>query len=405
MQKMSILFFGFTVAASGMWKNREILNALGLMGGARYFYIPDVLAFWLVCCLAVGIYSRALVFSFLAATEILLLPVIAGKPRVPEDMAWPVWARLIESGLPVQIPTAPLGGWSVHLQAAPEGPLAAYAAWLGRPLAEMAQMAPPPNCEGSVAQVAALIPNDLWTISGVAWSDTDAPVRLVALVDGAGVVEGFALPGFKAGSGVINGFAPPPLGPGAGAPKRAGWNAVVEAPPGTLLSGYALLGDGRACLLGNGRYADVDHPIGGSVFFGAEPIVPGQDIVQAFTPLHRFDRLDVRFVAYARIPSDYQIGWEIDSISQGAVLELGAGTLDADRIGDWKLISLPVSTLPDAVPGKAVLYLRAEGGAPALPAGVPLYLPAPGNTNPAASIGGKPMTNGAQVNIVPDYVQ
>jgi hypothetical protein len=405
MQKLFMLFFGFAVAASGMWKNRQILDAIGLMGGARYFYIPDVLALWFVCCLGIGVYSRALVLTFVGASEILLLPAIAGRPRVPEDMAWPVWARLIDSGLPVLIPTAPAGGWSVHLPAAPNGPLAGYADWLGRPLAQMVQMAPPQSCEGSIRQIAAFVPPDLWTVSGTAWPLTDGPVRLVALADTSGIVHGFALPGFAAGSGIIDASAPPGFEAGADAPAGSGWNAVINAPPGTLLHGYAMLGDGRACPLAIGRYADVSHPVGGSVLFGAVPIVPGDDIVQAFKPLHRFDRLDVRFVAYARVASDYRIGWEIDSISPGAVLEIGSGTIDAKSIIDWQFISLPVSSMPGSVPGEAVLHLRAEGALPTFPAGVPLYFPAPGNSDPPASFGGALMKNGVQVNLIPDYVQ
>jgi hypothetical protein len=394
MQKLFMLFFGSAVAASGMWKCRADLATLA-SGGSRYFYIGDVFALWFLCCLAAGAYSRAAVLTFVAATEILLLPAISGTPNVAADMAWPLWARLIGSGLPVMIPTAPVG-WYVGLPPAENGPLAGYRAWLGHPLAEMAKMAPPPACDGFFwhAALFGVSPN-LWTVSGTAWPAAaspvaDGPVRLVTLVDAAGIVDGFALPGFKASGGV---------------PAGAGWNAMVQAPSGTSLRAYAILGDGRACALAAGRYADAGNPIGGGAFFGPVPLVPGPDIVQAFKPLHRFDRLDVTFAAYSRVPSDYQIAWQIDSFSQGRVFKIGAGTFDADRIRDWAQISLPVSAIPNSVPGVVAVYLRAEGTAPVLPAGVPLFLPASANTDPPASIGGVPMQNGAQVNLVPHYVE
>jgi hypothetical protein len=247
-QKIFMILFATAISIGGLYKFRADLGnqiTLGVpMNGGRYFYVASVFSVWFICCLSSHRYVRFALAATVAVTELMLLPVVANTPRMAADLEWRTWAKYIDSGLPLIIPTAP-GGWYLKLPATPSGPLARYASWLGQDINEIAKT-DPSACSGTMDVVLPLsLPRPvarrakLWTITG---SVSNAPQQVappVALVDQTGTVIGFGFSGFRAQK------------PSEGLPAHSKWIANLPAEPGMIVSAYGVVDDGhRICPLG-----------------------------------------------------------------------------------------------------------------------------------------------------------
>lgn len=104
-QRLAMLFLASAIVAGGLWKQRNDL--VTQFAGTRYFYCGSVFVLWFICCISIQRRVRAALLGFVAATELLLLPVVAGTPRITKDLEWTTWAGHITSGLPLTIPISP----------------------------------------------------------------------------------------------------------------------------------------------------------------------------------------------------------------------------------------------------------------------------------------------------------
>jgi hypothetical protein len=252
-QKIFMLLFAGAIAFSGMYKFRAALESQ--LPAQRYFYVGSVFSLWFICCISGRPYLRSLLAGLAALAELLLLPVVAHTPRITQNLEWPVWSRYVASGIPLIIPASP-PGFFLGFPAAADGPLARFAPWVGRNINELAEATDPSSCSGSMGPVEPLPIVNLqlfraakeseasWVAKGWAWDTArNRPVQLVALVDPAGLVIGFGLPGFRHPDEANR------------APARSGWISMFYATPGHSVRAYGIVDDGRhICPLSNQPY-------------------------------------------------------------------------------------------------------------------------------------------------------
>jgi len=397
-QKLFMLFFALAIAVAGMFKFRAALETQ--FSSNRYFYVGGVFALWFICCLSDRRYVRSAFAGLVVVAQLMLLPVVADTPRFAKDQEWPVWASYLSSGLPVIIPTTP-AGFFLSLPASKDGPLARFASWPGRNIAEVAGPVDPAACAGAMGPVEPLGmiylqpvrgDKDMWIVNGTAWdAERDRPLQLVALVDSADRVVGFGMTGFKPAD--------------SSARARSGWTSIFYADPGTVRA-YGITDDGRRrCQLANTRSFPLDEKrLATEQFAGAINILPNRVLAQRFKPSRRLEGLSVRLVTWRAIPNDYTVAWKIMAHIGDRVLELGAGTIDAAGVRDWQLVRLPVTLVTEQVPDQIEVSFRTSvDTVPAAPVGLPLYKPAADTIDPPADIGGTSAPEGAQFGLVPAY--
>jgi len=402
MQKIFMLLFATLIAAGGMYKYRYALESQ--VAGQRYFYAGSVFSLWFICCISAGPRLRIALAACVAAAELALLPAIAETPRIRDDLQWPVWARYISSGIPIIIPTSP-GGFHLGVSAANNGPLARFASWIGRDIRQLVDLTGASACSGILGVIEPVVvtnpqsvPNieNLWTVKGsVQTNSQNNKVQIIVLVDSAEKVIGYGLLGFENKKS----FSSLSL--------RSEWTSIFHAVPGTKMSSYGILHDGKsACLLENVRYIpSAIESLTSERFLGAVEMLPGKGLIQRFKSFQRLVGVSVRLVSYGRRPSNYSIAWRVRASTNIEIFELGAGTIDASTVGDWQIIGLPLSTFPKEVPNEVeVSFLAGTDVAPALPVGFPLYLPVADTTAPSAEIGGVPVANGGQLDLHLSYI-
>ena len=244
-QKIFMLLFSLLIAIGGMYKFRDALA--GQISGQRYFYVASVFSLWFICCLSARPPVRMGLSAFVAIVQLIDLLAIRDHSKIEANLQWPVWASYISSGLPLIIPSSPLG-WYVGLPASSSGPLASFAPWVGRNITEFS-LVDPLACKGVSAGKKELrerdFPGDIssdpsikaWITAGWAWDAKDKAVQLVAITDAAGKVVGFGFPGFETQNP---------------AHLRSGWNAVYYARDGSAQA-FGIVEDGkRACRLSDG---------------------------------------------------------------------------------------------------------------------------------------------------------
>jgi hypothetical protein len=429
-QKLFMLFFALVIALSGMYKFRVALGTQTQFTSQRYFYPGAVFALWFICCLTDRRYLRTALAGFVVLTELMLLPVIANTPRFADDLEWPVWASYFWSGLPIMVPTAP-ASFFLSSPATPDGPLARFAPWIGHNIAELAGQTDPSSCTGAMGDVeplpvffvqqslpdkaprpawisqksawdaehspANVLPGQAWISKGTAWDTArNRPVQLIALVDAAGRVIGFGLPGFRNRD-------EPNL-----AASRSGWISVFYANPGNTARAYGVVDDGRRiCPLANRHYFPLlARALASDQFAAGAEIQPGKVVVQRFKPKQRLEGASLQLVTWGRSPSRYTIDWRIEAISNGGRLELGAGKIDAGTVRDWQRVKLPISVVSDQVPDEIEVSFRTDANIiPAAPVGLPLYKPAADTIAPPAEVGGAATPSGGLIGLSLAYAQ
>ena len=165
--------------------------------------------------------------------------------------------------------------------------MARFAPWVGRNITELAGATDPSSCTGSMGPVEPLPMVNLqlfnpakesetpWVSKGWAWDMVRSkPVQLVALVDRAGLVIGFGLPGFKRADEAD------------GAPAQSGWISNFYAIPGKTVRAYGVVDDGqRICPLANRHYFPLlSQALASEQFAGTADIVPGRISCSASGP-------------------------------------------------------------------------------------------------------------------------
>jgi hypothetical protein len=401
-QKIFMVFFATAIVVAGMYKFRASLEVVA--DTTRYFYIGSVFSLWFLCCLFSEKVLQLGLTALVAATELMLVPTVAHTPRIMIDLQWRSWAKYIESGLPVIIPTSPQGFY-VNLPAAPSGPLARYASWLGRDINQMAK-ADPSACSGSIGLVLPLDmfhleppysigphsigTSELWTTRGVAWgAQVAAPAQLVALVDQADRVIGFGLPGFR-------------RRPDTDAGARTEWISNFQASPGVVVHADAIIGDGqRTCRFGDARRLPTSVvSLSSDAFVGTLPVTPDKEITQRFRPTGKLSGILVLFVAKGRDPTPYTIRWRIVGSVGTRELELGSGDIQAADVRESQSIELPTSSMPDEVAQEISVSFKAISKALiGVPASIGLFRPTSGSAAPAARIENEPASTGAQLGL------
>jgi hypothetical protein len=378
-QKAAMIFFAACVAVGGMLKFRAQLETQ--LPITRYFYPGSIFALWFICCLSDSRKARTVLTAFVAFTELQLIVVTAATPRDAEDRHWPVWAKQIQSGLPVTIPTGP-DGFYVDMPSDPAGPLVRFASWIGRDVASLPAKIDPSFCSESLDGVTPLPgihlaelldkpKSRLWLAHGSipdAKENREAPP--IALIADDGRVMGFATQGFSTG---------------------AKWKMIFKSAPDHAVRAMAVMDEGvRLCPLSGLRYLADDRPPG--QFVGPAAIVPGAAISQRLSFAHALTRLSVTFVTWGRAPSDYAVRWNVKAYIGERTEEIGAGTIQASSISDWQEVDLPLKSWPVKNPDKVeVSFLTDSKSLPAAPIGVPLFKPIDG------AVAGQTNATGVQI--------
>jgi hypothetical protein len=393
-----MVLFATAIALGGMYKFRVSLGALTY--ATRYFYAGSVFSLWFLCCLFSERRLRLGLVGLVAATELMLVPVVAHTPRIATDLQWRTWAKYIESGLPVIIPTSPRG-WYLNLPAAPAGPLAQFASWLGRDVNQLAKL-DPTACSGRTGlvlplDVLHLAPEPdsgsrrLWITRGFAWdTQRGTPAPLVALVDQTNRVIGFGLPGFE---------PRPDMDSGA---LQTEWISNFLAQPGLVVHAEAIVQDGKSiCQIGSERALPTSFvSLASDGFIAALPVTPDKDITQSFTPAGKLSGILVQFVARGREPAPYAIYWRIVGSMEGRDLELGSGEIQTADIREWQPVELPLSNVPDDAPRQIKVSLKVIAKTPiSVPVGIALFRARSDSTAPPARIGDERAPAGGQLGL------
>jgi hypothetical protein len=398
-QKIAMIAFAAAIAFGGMWKFHVALGTQIL--AQRYFYCGSIFLIWFICCLSAERGLRAPLTALVIATEILLLPAIAGTPRIGHDYEWREWARFIDSGIPVNIPTAP-ESWYLDLAGSQTGRFGAYADWLGHSLEHVAAPAVSDACTGSIVGFVEHKPNPvpfdrtgpLWKTEGVAWDRNNKPVELIILADLAHKVIGFGFPGFRASAWLET------------VPARSKWVSYFSVAPGGSLRAYGLVDDGRALCLLNGARQVPSHASKLVTGPYVEPvqILPDGKIVQRFKPDAILDGVATQLVTYGRQPSNYAIDWKLIAVKNGARQEIGAGTINAPAASDWGIVNLPASRTAE-VPDEIEVIFSTKSAAPAAPLGLPLFKTNDGEVVPPAEIRGSEARSRGRLALTLYYVR
>jgi hypothetical protein len=403
LQKIFMILFAIALSLGGLYKFRADLGNQIIpadpMNGGRYFYVASVFSLWFICCLSSHRYVRFGLAAVVAATELMLLPLVANTPRTTTDMEWRTWAKYIDSGLPVIIPTSP-GGWYLNLPAAPAGPLAHFASWLGQDINQIAET-DPSVCSGTMDVVLPLTlaqpvaqsagRKKLWTVTGALWDASGhETVPLIALVDQTGKVMGFGQSGFRAQEHSQVGSL------------HSKWIANFSGEPGMIVSAYGIVRDGhRACRLPRARRIPASTIfLPSNKFVTAIPLTSDQEITQSFTPAPTLFAILAQFVTWGRPSTPYTIHWKVVASMPSQHVELGSGEIDTTEIYDWQPVELRISDLPDPAPQAITVSFKARTAGPiTAPAGVPLFSSKIGVVGSPAQIGTDPAPAGAQLGL------
>lgn len=397
-QKIAMIFLAAAIAFGGMWKFHAALGTQ--ISSQRYFYCGSVFLIWFICCLSARRGLRAPLIALVIATEIALLPAIAGTPRITRNYEWKEWSRFIDSGLPVIIPTAP-DTWYLDLAGSPSGRFRRYADWLGRSLDDVNAPATSDACTGSVGFVEHQVnpvpffrPAPLWRTEGVAWDRYERPVQLVVLVDAGHKVIGFGFPGFRPSAWMH------------AAPARSKWVSYFSVKQGGSLLAYGIVEDGRAlCQLNGPRQVSSQTPkLVTGPYVEPVQVLPGGDIVQRFKPDAVLDGVATQLVAFGKKPSNYTVDWKIVAVKNGIRREIGSGIIYASTTPDWASANLPVVRTTE-VPDEIEVIFSTKSAVPAAPLGLPLFKANERENAPAAEVRGSEATSKGRLGLTLYYVR
>jgi hypothetical protein len=388
--KLMMGAFALVVALSGMIKVR---HGLGLVteGGDRYFYIGAVFLFWFIACAAPYGLARYAATTLIVVGETISVFNAIDTPRQREDLEWPVWASYFSAGIPVSgIPIAP--SRKMPISASAGGPLAAFAAWPGRTLAELRQQVNPSECQGAFENLEADPNRDPLKLEefgkdalakGWAWNNaSESPPRLVVMVDDEDRIIGLGLPGFKNRGDTSQSF------------PRSGWVGTLANDPKMGIRAYAVLEDGRGiCPLAHARsvrYTIADFTQG--AFTHAVALTPGTKVVQRFGGAHgRLSKISIRTVNWGKIASPYIIEWQVLAGAGDSRQIIGSGQISTKGSVDWQVNELNVSLLSNTGGGELELELFVPPNQDvASPIGVPLHRMTPDFRGSPANVDGKP---------------
>lgn len=388
--KLMMGAFALVIALSGMIKVR---HGLGFMvdGGDRYFYIGAVFLFWFIACAAPRGLARYVATIFVVAGETISFFNVVGTPRQRDDLEWPVWASYLSAGIPVRgIQVAPQREFRVPASA--DGPLAAFATWPGKSLAELGQQENLSGCQGAFENFNPDFSYDplredeigKYAIArGWAWNAaTASPPRLVVLMDDHDRIAGLGLPGFK-NRGDTGRFFP-----------QSGWIGTLVNDPKPVVRAYAVLQDGRGvCPLEHARsvrYTIADLTLG--AFVQAIPLLPGTKVAQRFGGSSGgLSTISLRTVNWGKIASPYIVEWRVVSLTGASRQVIGSGQISTKGSVDWQVNELGLPPLADSAGGDLELELSVPPDQDVTsPIGVPLHRMAPGTLGAPANVDGKP---------------
>jgi hypothetical protein len=398
MQKIFMILFATAIALGGMYKFRTVLGTQ--IYATRYYYAGSIFVLWFLCSLSLHKNLRYGLFAIVAVTELVLLPLVSSTPRITNDLEWSSWAKNIDSGLPMIIPTSPRG-WYLNLPAAPSGPLAHFASWLGRDVNQMAKP-DPAACSGRMGLVLPLdvfhlepepdaASRRIWTTRGSAWdTQRGAPAQLVALADQANRVIGFGLSGFASRPDVDSGTL------------QTEWIGNFLASPGLIVHAEAIVREGeRICQVGPERALPTSVvSLASDRFIAALPVTADKEITQSFAPAGKLSGILAQFVARGREHAPYAIGWRIVGSMGGRELQLGSGEIQTGDIREWQPVELPISNVPEAAPQQIQVRFKAIAKTPiSVPVGIALFRAKSDSAAPAVRIGDEPAPAGAQLGL------
>jgi hypothetical protein len=388
-QKLMMAALGLIIALSGMLKYRYSLNTTG---EDRYFYVAGIFGLWFIGCVAQRGIARYAVAAIILTAEIISIFKTTDTPRQREDFEWAVWASYLSSGIPVRtIPIAP--SWAMDMAASPGGPLATFATWPGKTLAELGQQRTDPSaCTGAFESLEPDIYHHSGNLSaqgtraiagGWAWnSSANRPVRLIVMTDSSDRVVGLGLPGFKKGANAAGPF------------PRSGWIATIAKNPAMVVRAYAVLDDGQGlCPLQNTRSVRqvlADFTTG--AFAEGLALKPGTKVVQRLgVSANRLSLISFRTVNWGKVLSPYVIQWRVLSVAGDSRRVIASGELLSKGRIDWQPTRLTIEPTNDGASGEIEIeFFAPPNQEVTAPLGLPLNRLGPDNRAPPVQIDGQP---------------
>jgi hypothetical protein len=220
-----------------------------------------------------------------------------------------------------------------------------------------------------------------WAVRGMAWdSSRNRPVLLVAVVDGADQVLGFAMPRLRLPDVL-------PLGD-----RDSTFAGILEDPPHTDFHAFGIVDDGkRLCPLQMVR----ESSFGSEQLIDVAAVTPGASLVQRLDSAGQLRGLTLQVVALGRTPSRYTLTWRIISRRNGKDVLLGTGKIDASKLHDWQWVWLPMTSVADTLSDPVELSLQGDIGENVVN---PLYLPVfkrlPESDDPPLQVNASPRDDG-----------
>jgi hypothetical protein len=283
----------------------------------------------------------------------------------------------------------------MDMAASPSGPLATFAPWPEKTLAELGQRTDPSACTGAFETLdpdASHHPGNHTEqgkraiASGWAWnSSADRPVRLIVMTDSNDRVVGLGLPGFKKGASNV------------GSLPRSGWIATVAKDPAMVVRAYAVLDDNQSvCPLQNARSVRqviADFTVG--PFTEGLAIKPGMKVLQRLgVSSNRPSVISYRTVNWGKVLSPYVIQWRVFFATGDSRRVIASGDLLTKGRVDWQVSRIIIAPTDDGISGEIEIeFFAPPNQEVSAPLGLPLHRLIPDIHAPPAEIDGKAHPN------------
>lgn len=219
-EKVFILLFSTILFAGEVYKAGIDLDETY---GLRYFFIPGTLAVWFVAYATASFSFPYFIAAAAATYEITVMTLSLNYTGLAkDDFQWSVWAKAIDTGLPVTVPVNP-PGWLINVLPSDGKPYSQLNSWIGQPIGSVAKI--DPGCTGAVTDISKLNEPDFdniplsngyhgsqirWRIKGTAPS----LIKVTVVTDGEDKIRGFGFGGFPETRGLPSWIGTVPGTPG-----------------------------------------------------------------------------------------------------------------------------------------------------------------------------------------------
>jgi hypothetical protein len=219
-EKVFILLFSAILFAGEVYKTGIDLDESYAL---RYFFIPGTLAVWFAAYATASFSFSYFIAAAVAAYEIIVTILSFGNTGLAkDDFNWSVWAKAIDTGLPVTVAVNP-PGWLINVLPSDGKPYSQINSWIGQPIDSVAKI--DHACTGAVTDISKLHEPDFanvprsngyhgsqirWRIKGTAPS----LIKVTVVTDGENKIRGFGFGGFPETRGLPSWIGTVPGTPG-----------------------------------------------------------------------------------------------------------------------------------------------------------------------------------------------